>query len=68
MPWFRVEFFKEITGDSGQQVHALQGLLDVDADDPGEAVEAAKRQFCREREIRDWRINADHYEVHERPT
>jgi hypothetical protein len=65
MPSYRVQFFKEITGDSGQGVDAPQGAFEIEAGDADRAVELAKQRFCTERGIRDWRINADRYEVRE---
>ncbi len=63
MARFRVQFFKEVMGDTGHSVVALQGTFDVDTTDAGAAVELAKRRFCSERMIREWLTNADRYRV-----
>jgi 1,2-phenylacetyl-CoA epoxidase PaaB subunit len=63
VPAFRVEFFKEVTGDRGQDPCRHQGAFDVDAPDRESAAVAAKDLFCSARRIQDWSINADRYRI-----
>jgi hypothetical protein len=63
MMGFRVEFFKEVTGDTGQDVIASQGAFNVSAADPESAAKVAQRLFCEARGIRHWSVNADNYLV-----
>lgn len=67
MPRFKISFFKEVTGDTGQDVDARQAVFEVEADDEHAAVELAKTRFCNERQIRSWTVNADRVEVELRP-
>ena len=66
MAHFRVEFFKEVMGDTGHSVVAPQGAFDIDAADADAAVELAKRRFCGARRISEWFVNADRYQVENR--
>jgi hypothetical protein len=63
MARFRVTFFKNVCGDTGDEVDAPQGVIEVDADDEAGAVELAQRRFSRNRHISHWSVNADRLEA-----
>lgn len=64
---FHVEFLKEVTGGNGHVVTAVQGAINVDAPDASQAVSLAKHEFCAQRGIRVWSLNADRMVVEARP-
>ena len=67
MPRFHVRFFKGVITDTGQDIDAVQHVVEVDAEDEKQAVDAAKEAFCLERGISDWRVNAERIEVETHP-
>ena len=67
MSRFKISFYKEVTGDTGQDVDACQATFDIEADDEHAAVELAKDRFCGERQIRVWTVHADRVEIEQSP-
>lgn len=63
MPHYQVSFYKEVTGDTGNEVDAVQAEIEVEARDEAEAMRLAKQKFCGERQIIDWQVNADRIEI-----
>lgn len=59
MPQFIVRFFKTVTDDTGHDIDANQAVMRIKAKDADEALILAQLEFCSDRQIGDWRVNAD---------
>jgi hypothetical protein len=62
---YDVSFFKELVNSDGHAFKCVQRKIAVDASSPGEAFNAAKRQFEQHYRIGDWRLYADTVEINE---
>jgi hypothetical protein len=65
MTRYVVKFFKEVLGQNGHEAEICQGQLDVDALNPNDAVERAKRKFCDDKQLAHWSLHADRVSVAE---
>jgi hypothetical protein len=67
MTRYQVTFFKEVCGDTGQDVDAPQGSFEVDAPDESAAASQAKEQFRQSRDVSDWTMHADRFLIEALP-
>ena len=63
MPRFVARFFKEVLGDEGRVSDVCQCTVELDAQDSGQAIEAAKQRFCDLHGVHDWTLHADRFDV-----
>jgi hypothetical protein len=45
MPWFVVQFMKDVLGENGHECEVCQSTVEVDAADEDEAAQVAKQKF-----------------------
>ncbi|MEX0760013.1 MAG: hypothetical protein WD100_10575 [Tistlia sp.] len=60
-----VTFYKTITTDYGHDKEIEERVLEVTAVDEQTALERAQAEFCRLKELSDWRLHADRCAVEE---
>ena len=63
MSRYIVKFMKDVVGTNGHQLEVCQGIIELEAPDEGQAVEAAKDCFCEREELAHWSIHADRIKV-----
>lgn len=63
MATFEIRFFKELCDPRGNPHKVLQRAVCVSADDPDQALAAAKDLFCTREKIANWTIHADFFDV-----
>lgn len=61
--WYRVCFFKKLTDSTGHPVNACQGTFKVHASDQEGAVQDARLEFEKLRNIVRWSLHADYETV-----
>ena len=63
MSHYVVHFMKDVLGENGRHLEVCQSTLEIDAVDPAQAVELAKRKFCESKALRDWSLHADRLRI-----
>jgi hypothetical protein len=63
MPWFVVQFMKDVLGENGHECEVCQSTVEVDAADEDEAAQVAKQKFCKTQHLCDWSLHADRINV-----
>ena len=58
-PIYRVSFFKKICDSTGHEFDVLQGAIEVHAESSGSAVQAARREFAKLKNVGQWAMRAD---------
>jgi hypothetical protein len=58
-PTYRVSFFKKVCDSAGHQFDVLRGAVEVRAESSGSAVQAARREFAKLKNVGQWTMRAD---------
>jgi len=59
-PVYRVSFFRTVADSTGHLFNALQGAVEVHAENSGKAVQLARLKFAKLKHVTTWTIRADH--------
>lgn len=59
-PIYRVTFFKKVCDSTGHEFDVLQGAVEVHAESSGSAVQVARREFAKLKDVSQWTMRADH--------
>lgn len=65
MALYAVSFWKLLSDDTGHEADTLQYRVEIQAEDPGTAVETATQRFCRFGRIVRWSDHADEIRIRE---
>jgi hypothetical protein len=58
-PVYRVSFFKKLADSTGHEIDACQGVVEVHANSTEHALETARIEFARTKQVSTWRMRAD---------
>jgi hypothetical protein len=59
-PIYRVSFFKTLVDSTGHPVDACQGVIEVHAPSEERAIDEARIEFAKLKQVMTWRLRADY--------
>ena len=58
-PIYRVSFFKKVADSTGHLFNPVQGAIGVRAENANRAVELARLEFAKQKQVGSWTLRAD---------
>ena len=59
MSVYRVIFFKKVADSTGHLFNPVQGAIEVHAENSSRAVELARQEFAKQKQVHTWTLRAD---------
>jgi hypothetical protein len=65
MARYIARFMKNVLGENGHEAEICQRTIEIEAENPVGAADAAKVKFCETENVKDWFLHADRVHVAE---